>query len=127
MTTPYRTTCPDCAPLRVENDRLRSTAKKEVVERWLWRTGNMAMCVAIGGIVTLLAAYVHGLALRPEPPETCRETAEIITVNGTTRVCSIGGTMTTEVLPKADGNQQVLVRCRCQTEQRDAGGHYEHD
>ena len=116
MTNPYRATCPDCDTLRKENVSLKTSAKKR---RWVDVFGSAWRVVVIAHVLffgILISGYVRGYAARPEPPEACHETAEIITVNGSTRVCNIGGTMTTEVLPKQDGNQQVLVRCRCAQE-----------
>jgi len=121
MSDPYRKTCPECDALRAENSKLKADAAS------IWRRNLFgaawrffcvlgAMCVSV-----LVSGYIRGEASKPDPPETCHETAEIITVNGSTRICQGGGRMETELLPKQDGNQQVLVRCRCGSDQADAG------
>ncbi len=119
MTNPYRETCPECDALRRENEKLKVDAKS-VLRRNLFGAAWRAFAtMGIVAISIVLGSAVRGELAKPDPPESCHETAEIITVNGSTRICQGGGKMETELLPKQDGNQQVLVRCRCYA--RDAG------
>jgi len=117
MTTdPYRVRCLGCEALRLENDRLK-TETKGILRRNLFGASWRALAtMAIVATAIVIAGAIRGEMAKPDPPETCRETAEIIMVTGSTRLCQGGGRIETELLPKQDGNnQQVLVRCRCFT------------
>lgn len=118
--TPHRSQCPDCDAIRRENDALKASAKSILRQNIFGAAWRAFASMGIMAAAIVVAGAVRGEMAKPDPPETCHETAEIITMNGTTRICKGGGRLETELLPKQDSYQQVLIRCRC-GQQQDGG------
>lgn len=115
--TPYREQCQRCEELARQNAVLELYAKKERRKFWLDSGKRVGQVCAVIFASAIISGWIRGEAARPNDPprhELCRESVEIIDHVVSTRVCAVGATLTTEVLPKDDsGSTHVLFRCKC--------------
>lgn len=130
MTSAYREGCESCAAARQVNEALQvanRTLKEELDGRdeqlralrgrrigaiLVQMLGYLGGAGAILLGLTVVGAYVHGCAIRPdlpEQPKPCQESAEIVTTSSSQRTCHPDATMSLDRLQ----DNQMLVRCKC--------------